>query len=204
MTNPTPIEAFALYRAVTLHFKTDYDFHKYDGHMNSSATQTAWTRCPQKFTFERLAGKFDARNLVYFFMSNCIHDKTFIVTMRESFYQTWVNSMENLEYDFKCAVNMFFETETHFNDFFTCPPNEYPKVIKNLIGKKISLDTFAILCYTLNIFEQYDKKFGDNVLWEATSKKVKKYFPFVLSYHNVELKPFLQKFKEILKTIPPF
>ena len=68
--------------------------------------------------------------------------------------------------------------------------NKHPKILKEFLQKKLSLETMIILNSILNYKKQFDEKLLDPV-WEFVSMRIEKYSPFLHIDRD--------KFKSILK-----
>jgi hypothetical protein len=73
---------------------------------------------------------------------------------------------------------------------FEVQSNKHPKILKEFLQKKLSLETMIILNNILNYKSHFDKKLKDPV-WEFISMRIEKYSPFLHIDNN--------KFKQILK-----
>ena len=52
-------------------------------------------------------------------------------------------------------------------------------ILKFLLGKQISMETFVILNQILNFIPQFDKKIVETIVWSDVRRTVMKYTPFV-------------------------
>ena len=73
---------------------------------------------------------------------------------------------------------------------FNIEGNKHPKILKEFLQKKLSLETMIILNNILDYKKQFDKKLKDPV-WEFVSMRIEKYSPFIHIDSN--------KFKSILR-----
>ena len=67
-------QACVLYRALKLHFTTDYDFNKYKGKVKYTKAQ--FDKNKHKFVYEKLAKKYSDEELKKFFVANFLQNDT--------------------------------------------------------------------------------------------------------------------------------
>jgi len=111
-----------------------------------------------------------------------------IIKEGESNYKNWMRKTQSLSYIFKDEVSIF--NSKNFDEMFKIEGNMHPKILKEFLQKKLSLETMIILNKILGYKKQFDKKLQDPV-WEFVSMKIEKYTPFLHIDSN--------KYKLILK-----
>jgi hypothetical protein len=111
-----------------------------------------------------------------------------IIKEGESNYKNWMRKTQSLSYIFKDEVSIL--TAKNFDEMFKVESNKHPKILKEFLQKKISLESMVILNNILEYKKQFDKKLQDPV-WEFVSMRIEKYTPFLHIDSN--------KFKLILK-----
>jgi hypothetical protein len=111
-----------------------------------------------------------------------------IIKEGESNYKNWMRKTQSLSYIFRDEVSIF--NSKNFDEMFKIEGNRHPKILKEFLQNKISLETMIILNKILGYKNQFDKKLQDPV-WEFVSMKIEKYTPFLHIDSN--------KFKLILK-----
>jgi hypothetical protein len=111
-----------------------------------------------------------------------------VIKEGESNYKNWMRKTQSLTYLFKEEVSIL--NSENFNEMFKIEGNKHPKILKEYLQSKLSLETMIILNVILDYKKQFDKKLQDPV-WEFVSMKIEKYAPF-LHIDN-------SKFKLILK-----
>jgi hypothetical protein len=111
-----------------------------------------------------------------------------IIKNGEEIYKNWMRRNQSLSYIFKEEVSIL--NSKNFDEMFRIEGNRHPKILKEFLQKKISLETMIILNNILGYKKQFDKKLLDPV-WEFVSMRIEKYTPFLHIDSN--------KFKSILK-----
>lgn len=100
-----------------------------------------------------------------------------IINEGEENYKNWMKKTQSLSYIFKEEVSSIFDRK-NFDEMFSVESGRHPKILKNYLQKKISLETLVILNLILNYKTEFDKKLTDPV-WEFTSMRIAKYSPFL-------------------------
>ena len=176
------------------HFTTNtYDYHKYCG--KSRCSLKSFYSNKSRFFFEKLSRKYSDDEIINLFVANYsfleisgtiwVGD---IVRNGEENYKNWMRKMQSLSYIFKEEVSIL--NSKNFDEMFKIEGNKHPKILKEFLQKKISLETLIILNNILDYKKQFDKKLQDPV-WEFVSMRIEKYSPFIHIDSN--------KFKSILR-----
>ncbi len=190
----TPFEVYKTYLSISRHFTTNtYDYHKYCG--KSRCSLKSFYSNKSRFFFEKLSRKYSDEEIINLFVANYsfleisgtiwVGD---IVRNGEENYKNWMRKMQSLSYVFKDEVSIL--NSKNFDEMFKIEGNKHPKILKEFLQKKISLETLIILNHILDYKKNFDKKLVDPV-WEFVSMRMKKYAPFLHIDSN--------KFKLILK-----
>jgi hypothetical protein len=95
----------------------------------------------------------------------------------EENYKNWMKKVQSLSYLFREEVSSIFDRK-NFDEMFDVECGKHPKILKNYLQKKISLETLVILNLILEYKSRFDKKLNDPV-WEFTSMRIEKYTPFL-------------------------
>ena len=111
-----------------------------------------------------------------------------IIKEGEETYKNWMRKTQSLSYIFKEEISIF--NSKNFDEMFSIKGNKHPKILKEFLQKKLSLETMIILNNILDYKKQFDKKLQDPV-WEFVSMKIEKYAPFI----HIDV----NKFKQLLK-----
>lgn len=189
-----PFDCYKTYLALKNHFtKDNYDYHKYCGKIR--ATLQSFYKRKDRFWFEKISRNKTDKEIVDFFVSNfvsCDDPQSLwigeIIRTGENNYKNWSKKIQSLSYTFKEEINLF--NRDNFNEMFEITGNRHPKILKEHIQGKISLESMIILDRILSFKNDFDKKLNDPV-WELVSIKMKKYSPFL----NTDV----FRYKQILK-----
>jgi hypothetical protein len=190
----TPFEVYQTYLSISRHFTTNtYDYHKYCG--KSRCSLKSFHSNKSRFFFEKISRKYSDEEIVNLFVANYAILETSgniwvgdIVRSGEENYKNWMRKNQSLSYIFKEEVSIL--NSKNFDEMFSIQGNKHPKILKEFLQKKLSLETMIILNNILDYKKQFDKKLQDPV-WEFVSMRIEKYSPFLHIDGN--------KFKSILK-----
>ena len=84
-----------------------------------------------------------------------------------------------------------------FDDIFTSKGGQHPPILKMVLSKKISLETFVILEDLLSFSKRLNKDISETVLWPKLYERIVRYKPF-LKYNTTKYRITLRnKLKEL-------
>jgi hypothetical protein len=192
-----PFDVYKNYLGLKNHFTKDtYDYHRYGG--KSRASLDSFYKRRDRFFFEKLSRQKNDTEVVEFFVSNfvtCDDPQSLwigeIVRNGEQNYTDWKKRLQSLSYTFKSEIEDVF-TDKDFDAMFKIEGTKHPQIIKEHLGKNISLETFVILNKIIGFKENFDKKLTDPV-WKFLSMRINKYDSFI----HIDV----FKFRKILKEI---
>jgi hypothetical protein len=173
-------ELFQYYVALKRHFTSEeYDYFKYGG--NPHVTVSSLERRNDKGFFYSLAKKqknpkgFVFANLLnnpHVWIGDMVNDKE----KSETVFTGWERRMQSLTYSFKEEIG---QLNFEFDQNFICPRGGQAPLFKLYLRKKISLETLTILDMILSFVPHWDRQMKDDPIWSDTSRKIKKYKPFL-------------------------
>ena len=171
-----PIDVYLMYCALKAHFsREDYDYHKYGGKTKISR-ESNWKR-KDRYYFAKIANKYDKPQ--DYFLSNFIKDKKgYIANFSDENYQSWKLKRQGF-FDLFVAELTPHIQGTQLNPLFKVENNQHPKLLKEYLGGRISLETLIILDDLVQYTKNWDKEMGDDVVWKDLSFFLKKYKGFL-------------------------
>mgnify|MGYP001392885781 CR=1 FL=1 len=192
-----PFDVYKSYLGLKNHFtKEKYDYQKYGG--KSRASLESFYKRRDRFFFEKISRQKNDSEVVEFFVSNfvtCDDPQTLwigeIVRNGEQNYTDWKRRLQSLSYTFKSEIEDVF-TGKDFDAMFRIEGTKHPQIIKEFLGKNLSLETFVILNKVIGFKDNFDKKLSDPV-WKFLSMRISKYDSFI----HIDV----FKFKKILKEV---
>lgn len=178
----TAFECYKLFIALKTHFTSDhYDYFRFEG-KTRSATEASFEKRKDKYFFKRLTNRVKDSDIPPYFVANFISGAKYISDMvkfdGQENYQHWKKRMESLHYRFSEDVDFILQQVNEFDQLFKLD-GTHPPLLKYLLGKQISMETFVILDKILNFIPQFDEKITETIVWKDVRRTVIKYSPFV-------------------------
>lgn len=192
----TGFQVYSIWNALKLHFTSkSYDFFKYNGKTNVTKENFAIRK--DRYTFHKLARKYNRNNIVSFFVSNLVQRNVSWVgelttPEGEEIYKNWMKTNQSLSYIFEQDIQRLFGNCKKPNDLLVVISGEFPKLLDLLLEKEINLETFIILSDLINFLPDWNKKITEDVVWPELSFKYERYKPFVI-YDRDKMNGILKK-----------
>jgi len=179
-----------LYRALKLHFTTDYDFFKYNGKVKKY-TVDDYSKNKHKFVYEKIGNKFSDKDIMNFFVSNFLKQENIWIQelLEPEAYDNFLDMTkkhQSLFYYFESDTFKLF-SENDFKMLFKCDGSEMPLLIKKMLRNEITIETVVILNKFLNFIPKWDQKISDEFIWPTVKNRIVKYEPF-LEYDKTKFK----------------
>ena len=183
-------DVFKTYLGVKLHFTSDkYDYYKYDGKVNCKLE--TFTKRNDRYMFHKLSVKYNKEEIDDFMIANFLKkDKAWSGSLLEKdsheTYLQYKKRKEGFNYWLKQEVNEVAKIASH-QSVFRVDDGQHPKLLKLVIGKKISLETLLVMDYHLGFLKDWNEKIKDKIVWPNILKKIEKFKPF-LRFNETETK----------------
>lgn len=195
-TNCSPFEVWSVYTSLCLHFKkgSSYDAFKFNFKGPRLKKETFHSH-KNRYEFEKLARAYPKKNdLICYFLSNILCDKTWINTMNKECHNEFVAQIQALQYRFKNDMSTLHNFCNNFDLLFAPQSSgDFPLIYKCYQNQSISLDTLVVLDYLVEYVTIIEKTFKDPLgIVSDINHKILKYKPFLRSEVNVE------KYKNII------
>ena len=191
-----PIDVYLMYCAMKAHFsKNNYDFHKYGGKTKVSR-DSFWKR-NDKYFFVKLAKKHDDRDSIQdYLVSNFIKNRGgYIANFNDENYEAW----KDRKTDF---YNIFFDElkplVKDFEPLFQTKNNNHPKLLKEFLGDRVSLETLIILDDLVDFSKGWDRELKEDIVWPDLKKLMKNYKGFLTidtNRYRIKLLELIEEFK---------
>ena len=170
-----PIDAYLMYCAMKAHFdKSDYDFVKYNG--KSKVSRDSFYKRNDRVFFVKLTRKYKSKQDIqdYLLANFLIHPKGWVGKFDEDNYIHWKKKIQSLSYTFKSEIEPILDSK-----LIAVSENTHPKLLKEYLGKRISLETMVILDGIFDYSSKWDKKMSDDVMWPDIKKLIENYKKFL-------------------------
>ena len=162
-----------MYCAMKAHFsKGDYDFVKFGGKTKVSR-DSFWKRKDRHF-FVRISKKYKDEVQDYLLANFLIHPKGWVGKFDEDNYTEWKKKIQSLTYTFKSEIEPILD-----KNLVAVSKNKHPKLLKDYLGKRVSLETLVILDSILSFHKEWNTKLVDDYVWKDVYKLMNDYKSFL-------------------------
>ena len=178
-----PIDVYLMYCAMKAHFgKGDYDYIKYNGKTRISR-KSFWKR-KDRYFFVKLSKKYSNPKVIQnWFLANFIQDKRgYIANFNDENYESWKSWRENFLDEFATEMRPLVH---NFEPLFGQKDYEHPKLLKEYLGKRVSIETMIILDELLDYGKKWDKNLSRDIVWPDIKKLMNNYKRFL----TIDVKP---------------
>lgn len=172
-----PYEVYRLYLALRLHFtKESYDITKTKGGVKPS--RQAFMKRNDLFAIRKLAKTKSRDEIIDFLVANFVSGNNWggvFDSESDQVYNEWKTRMQRLSYQFKQDLQVMFQD----GDPFYFEDGKHPAILKLYLGKKISIESIAILEKMGYISSIENDFLAGDIIWKDFIHLVKKYKIFV-------------------------
>ena len=158
-----PIDVYLMYCAMKAHFgKGDYDFITYKGKTRIKR-DTFYKRKDRSF-FVRLSRKYKTeKEIKNYFVSNFIKNKKgYIANFSDDIFETWKLKRQSFFDMFEVEMKPLVEA---FDNLFSIENGQHPKLMREFLGGRVSLETMIILNELVNYNPNWSKSLEDDIIW---------------------------------------
>tara|TARA_R100001594_G_scaffold45849_1_gene78796 strand:- start:3137 stop:3733 length:597 start_codon:yes stop_codon:yes gene_type:complete len=189
-----PIDVYLMYCAMKAHFsKGEYDFVKYGGKSKVSR-DSFWKRSDRSF-FAKLSRKYENENDIrdYFVANFTINNERWVGNFTDEIYSQWKNKMETLSQNFENEMTPLLENFEEGKYIFAVSNGNHPKLFKEYLGKRVSIETMIILDELMEYSKKWDVQMDGDHMWLDAKNLMDNYKKF-LTFNVEECKMLLLKF----------
>ena len=168
-----PIDVYLMYCAMKAHFgKTDYNFIKYGG--KSRVSRNSFFKRKDRYFFVKLSKKYKTENEIrnYFVANFMMEQRGYVANFNDENYEKWQNRQNNFHDIFMNEIQPMIQD---FNSLFEIKKSEHPKLMKEYLGKRISLETLIILDELVEYSKKWNEHLKDDLLWPDLKKLMNNY-----------------------------
>ncbi len=176
------IDVYIMYCAMKAHFsRKDYDFFKYGGKTKVSR-DSFWKR-KDRFFFVKLSKKYKTEiEIRNYLVSNFIKDKSgYIANFSEENYKSWLLRRSGFFEQFVIEMKPFIK---EFEPLFEVKGSSHPKLLKEFLGSRVSLETMLVLDELVSFSKKWDKQLEDDIVWIDLKKLIENYKGFLTINKN--------------------
>ncbi len=170
------VDVYLMYCALKAHFQGDYDYHKFGG--KTKTKRESYYKRKDRFFFAKTAVKYEDTEVLNYFVSNFIHDRSgYIANFTDKNYETWMNKRAMFYEIFSQEMQPFVK---NFEPLFECKDNQHPLLLKEYMGKRISLETMIVLDDLVEYSKKWKKELEwDDFVWPDVKKLMNNYKGFL-------------------------
>ena len=172
-----PIDVYLMYCAMKAHFgNTDYDFITYRG--KSRVSRDSFYKRKDRFFFVKLSRKYKKYDEIRdYFISNFIKDRNgYISSFNDENYENWKIRRYSFYGIFSEEIRPFVK---EFNPLFEVKKSEHPKLMKEFLGGRLSLETLIVLDELVKFTKKWNQKLKDDIIWLDLKKIMNDYKRFL-------------------------
>ena len=171
-----PIDVYLMYCAMKAHFsRKDYDFLTYKG--KSRVPRNSFYKRKDRIFFVKLSKKYSEEDLKNYFVANFIIEKQgYIANFNDENYEQWKEKRNNFYDIFTEEIRPFVKD---FNPIFKVKNSEHPFLLKEYLGKRVSLETLVILDELIGFSKNWDRNLAEDYMWYDINKLMKNYKRFL-------------------------
>jgi|TARA_R110000796_G_scaffold53717_1_gene126030 hypothetical protein len=178
-----PIDIYIMYCAMKAHFsKRDYDFHKYGG--KTKVSRDSFYKRKDRFFFVKLSKKYKTKTeIMHYYVSNFIKDKRgYIANFNDENYKSWLLKRDNFYEQFLIEMRPFIK---EFEPLFEVKNENHPKLLKEFLGGRVSLETIIILDELVKYGKKWDEQLKGDIIWIDLKKLMENYKGFLTINKNL-------------------
>lgn len=171
-----PIDVYQMYCAMKAHFsKSSYNFIKYGGKTKVSR-DSFWKRNDRYF-FVKISKKYNNDEIKDYLLSNFIQNRNgYIANFNDQNYENWLDRRMMFYNIFQQELKPFVN---NFEPLFEVKDGNHPTLLKEYLGKRVSLETMVILDELVDFSKKWDEQLGDDVVWPDIKNLMKNYKGFL-------------------------
>jgi hypothetical protein len=182
-------KACCLYRALKLHFTTDYDYNKYHGKLKYTPSQ--FDKNKHRYVYEKLAKKFSDDDLKKFYIANFLQNDVVWIQdlLSQDAYDNFVQfnkKQQSLSYVFENELINIFSEPNH-KKLFKSNSNDFPLLLTKLLRNEVSSETVIIMNEFIGFLPKWEETIKDDFIWPKIKHKMFKYRSF-LEYDRSKFK----------------
>jgi len=171
------IDVYLMYCAMKAHFgKTDYDFVTYKG--KTRIKRDSFYKRKDRYFFVKISRKYKTQeDIKNYFVSNFIKDsKGYVSNFNDENYEEWKNKRANFYNQFTLEINPLVK---NFNPIFNIKSDEHPMLLKEYLGKRVSLETLIVLDDLVEFSKTWNNKLSEDHIWQDIKNLMNNYKRFL-------------------------
>jgi len=193
MSSREGFDSYQLYLGIKLHFNSEsYDFIKYNGKVK--ADLPSFLKRNDRFHFGKLSRLYKDELLDFYVANLSLKDKwvgDLLDNESKKVYLDWKKRNQKLTYQFEQDVMKLLEKKT-IHEVLTVKNGQHPHLLKQFLGKKISLETMCILDEITEYSKKWNELISETLIYPETINKINKYKSFISFNKNTYKQKLIQ------------
>jgi len=172
-----------MYCAMKAHFsRKDYDFNKYGG--KTKVSRDSFFKRKDRHFFVKLSRKYSTDiEIKNYYISNFIKDKRgYIANFSDENYKSWLLKRSGFFEQFVIELSPYIK---EFQPLFEVEGNNHPKLLKEFLGSRVSLETMIVLDELVEYGKNWDKLLESDIIWIDLKKLMENYKGFLTINKNL-------------------
>tara|TARA_R110001583_G_scaffold35079_3_gene117167 strand:+ start:860 stop:1441 length:582 start_codon:yes stop_codon:yes gene_type:complete len=177
------IDVYIMYCAMKAHFsRKDYDFNKYGG--KTKVSRDSFFKRKDRHFFVKLSRKYKTDiEIKNYYISNFIKDKKgYIANFSDENYKSWLLKRSGFFEQFVMELSPYIK---EFQPLFEVEGNNHPKLLKEFLGSRVSLETMIVLDELVEYGKNWDKLLEGDIIWIDLKKLMENYKGFLTINKNL-------------------
>ena len=167
------IDVYLMYCAMKAHFNSDYDFIKYDG--KTKIKRDSFYKRKDRSFFVKIAKKYT--NPKDYFIANFTKNKKgYVADFTDEIFESWQLKRQGFFNMFEVELSPFVK---EFEPLFSVENSQHPKLLKEFLGSRVSLETLIILDELVSYTDKWDKHLNGDIIWTDLKKLMNNYKRFL-------------------------
>ncbi len=167
------IDVYLMYCAMKAHFNSDYDFIKYDG--KTKIKRDSFYKRKDRSFFVKIAKKYT--NPKDYFIANFTKNKKgYVADFTDEIFESWQLKRQGFFNMFEVELSPFVK---EFEPLFAVENSQHPKLLKEFLGSRVSLETLIILDELVSYTDKWDKQLNGDIIWTDLKKLMNNYKRFL-------------------------
>tara|TARA_A100001388_G_scaffold253633_1_gene216866 strand:- start:305 stop:898 length:594 start_codon:yes stop_codon:yes gene_type:complete len=180
MSSREGFDSYQLYLAVKLHFNSkDYDFVQYNGKVK--ADLNSFIKRKDKYHFGKLSRLYK-EELQDFYVANLSQKDMWVGDLLENeakkVFIEWKKKKQKLSHMFEQEVSSLLEKKS-IQEVLRVHNGQHPYLLKQFLGKKISIETMCILDTITNYSEAWNLMIEETIVYPDVWTRINKYKTFI-------------------------
>ena len=197
MTSREGYDAYTLYLGIKLHFHSkDYDFIKYNGKVKADIN--SFVKRKDRYHFGKLFRTYK-QDLQDFYIANLSQKDMWagdmLDTTADKVYKEWKKRNQKLSYMFRTEVSDLLRKSV-ITKVLEVKDGQHPKLLKEFMGKKISLETMCILDEIIGFTKDWNRLITEQVVYPEIHIKINKYKTFI----DIDIEDYKKTLLELCST----